>query len=107
MRIFSSLALAFALSALAAPASADGPGHKFGRGVSNLGLGIMELPGQMVAAGRSGGPLWAFSLGFAKGVGRFVTRELVGVYEVATFPAPVPRGYRPILAPEYPWEVLE
>jgi putative exosortase-associated protein (TIGR04073 family) len=61
----------------------------------------------MVAEGRSRGPLWALSLGFARGVGRFVTRELVGAYEVATFPAPVPRGYRPILAPEYPWELVD
>ena len=40
-------------------------------------------------------------------MGLFVTRELVGVYEVVTFPAPVPRGYRPILSPEYPWELFE
>lgn len=67
----------------------------------------MELPAERVAEGRSRGPLWALSLGFAKGVGRFVTRERVGGYEVATFPAPVPRGYRPILSPAYPWELVD
>jgi putative exosortase-associated protein (TIGR04073 family) len=107
MRQFLAIPFVLALLALAAPAAADGPGDKFGRGMSNLGLGIMELPAQMVAEGESGGPLWAFSLGFAKGIGRFVTRELVGVYEVATFPAPVPRGYRPILSPEYPWQLID
>jgi len=107
MRHFLAIPLAFALLAIAAPAAAHGPADKFGRGLSNLGLGVMELPAQMRAEGESRGPLWAFSLGFAKGIGRFVTRELVGVYEVATFPAPLPRDYRPILAPEYPWQLID
>src|SRR5262245_23259457 len=98
--------LALLLSA-ASPAQAQSPPHKFGRGCANLGLGIMELPGRMVQEGRRRGPLWAMSLGFAKGVGGFVTRELVGVYEIVTFPAPVPRGYLPILEPEYPWQLFE
>jgi putative exosortase-associated protein (TIGR04073 family) len=101
------LGCALAGAALAAPARAHTPADKFGRGLSNVGLGIMELPAQMVDEGRRGGPLYAMSIGFARGVGRFVTRELVGIYEVATFPAPVPRGYRPILSPEYPWELVD
>jgi len=100
------LALSLGLGA-AAPAQAQSPPHKFGRGCANLALGIMELPGRMVYEGRRRGPLWAISLGFAKGVGGFVTRELVGVYEIVTFPAPIPRGYREILEPEYPWQLFE
>ena len=88
-------------------ARAQSPPHKFGRGLANLGLGIMEVPAQIGREGRRRGPLWAASLGFAKGVGGFVTRELVGLYEVVTFPAPVPRGYQPILSPEYPWELFD
>jgi putative exosortase-associated protein (TIGR04073 family) len=107
MRQFLVIPVALALLAVAAPAAAHGPVDKFGRGLSNLGLGILELPAQMIAEGESRGPLWALSLGFAKGIGRFVTRELVGVYEVVTFPAPVPRGYRPILSPEYPWQLFD
>jgi putative exosortase-associated protein (TIGR04073 family) len=107
MRLVLTLLVVLALAGFATPSLAQTPGHKFGRGVCNLTMGILELPGQMVAEGRRGGPLWAFSLGFAKGVGRFVTRELVGVYEIVTFPAPVPRGYRPILSPTYPWEVFD
>jgi putative exosortase-associated protein (TIGR04073 family) len=101
------LALSLGTLALAPAAQAQSPAHKFGRGASNLALGIMELPAQMIDEGRRRGPLWAMSLGFAKGVGGFVTRELVGVYELVTFPAPVPRGYRPILAPDYPWELFD
>jgi putative exosortase-associated protein (TIGR04073 family) len=105
--ILAAAALSLALLAAPQPASAQSPPHKFGRGVVNLALGIFEVPGRMVEEGRRRGPLWAMSLGFAKGVGGFVTRELVGVYEIVTFPAPVPRGYEPILAPEYPWELFD
>jgi putative exosortase-associated protein (TIGR04073 family) len=104
------LALALALGATAglpAPARAQTPAHKFGRGAANLSCGIMELPAQMISEGRRRGPLWALSLGFARGVGGFVTRELVGVYELVTFPAPVPRGYRAILEPESPWDLFD
>ncbi len=99
--------LALASFGLGAPARADTPAEKFGRGLSNLSLGVIELPAQMADEGRRGGPLYAMSIGFARGMGRFLTRELVGLYEVATFPAPVPRGYEPILSPEYPWELVE
>jgi putative exosortase-associated protein (TIGR04073 family) len=102
-------AVALSLAVLAAPdaASAQSPPHKFGRGVVNLALGIFEVPGRMVQEGRRRGPAWAMSLGFAKGVGGFVTRELVGIYEIVTFPAPIPRGYEPILEPEYPWDLFD
>lgn len=99
--------LALAVAAAAAPARADTAAHKFGRGLSNLALGMMEIPAQIVREDRRNGPLSAASLGFAKGVGGFVTRELVGIYELATFPAPVPRGYRAILKPDYPWELFD
>ena len=100
--------LAFLLTlGTAGAAQAQSPPHKFGRGCVNLAFGILELPGRMIAEHRARGPLWAMSLGFAKGVGGFVTRELVGVYEIVTFPAPVPRGYQPILSPEYPWDLID
>lgn len=106
-RLTLALALAVLLAAAAEPARADSPPHKFGRGLANLALGSMEIPAQIVAEDRRRGPLWAASLGFAKGMGGFVTRTLVGLYEVVTFPAPVPRGYRAILTPEYPWELFD
>lgn len=33
----------------------------------------------------------------------FITRELVGVYELLTTPFPIPAGFKPILSPDYPW----
>jgi putative exosortase-associated protein (TIGR04073 family) len=105
------LALAAALTAafLAAPsaARAANPATKFGRGLSNVALGVMEIPAQIMYEDRRNGPFYAASIGFARGIGYFVTRELVGVYEVVTFPAPIPRGYRAILRPEYPWQLFD
>jgi putative exosortase-associated protein (TIGR04073 family) len=103
------LGLALVVSALAAPtpAQARTPAHKFGRGLANLALGVMEIPAGIIEEDRRNGPLSAASLGFAKGVGGFAPRTLVGLYEVVTFPAPVPRGYRPILEPDYPWELFD
>jgi putative exosortase-associated protein (TIGR04073 family) len=100
------LAVASAV-ALSDPVRADTPAHKFGRGLSNLACGVMEIPAQIIEEDRRNGPFYAASIGFARGVGRFVTRELVGVYEIVTFPAPVPRGYRAILKPDYPWDLFD
>ena len=55
------LLLAASLCAVPAAAHAQSPPHKFGRGLANLALGIMELPAQMVNEGRRRGPLWAMS----------------------------------------------
>jgi putative exosortase-associated protein (TIGR04073 family) len=111
LRLVRALALAAALTAafLAAPsaARADNPATKFGRGLSNIALGWMEIPAQIVREDERNGPFYAASIGFARGLGYFVTREVVGVYEVVTFPAPVPRGYRAILRPDYPWQLFD
>jgi putative exosortase-associated protein (TIGR04073 family) len=41
------------------------------------------------------------TLGFVKGLGGIVVRELVGVYEFVTAPIEVPSGYRPLIAPNF------
>lgn len=88
---------------LAGSASADTAGHKAGRGLAAMTTGFLELPGNMVAETNKSGPAVGMTLGFVKGLGGIVVRELVGVYEFVTAPFPVPAGYRPILKPEYPW----
>ncbi len=75
---------------------------KLGRGLAGVTCGFLELPGNIVEETRENGAV-GIPIGFAYGLGMFVTRELVGVYEVLTSPLPVPPGYRPILSPEYPW----
>jgi putative exosortase-associated protein (TIGR04073 family) len=94
------------LVALPGPAVAQSAQRKVGRGLANMTCGVMELPGNMVREGRkSGAP--GVALGFAKGLGGIVVRELVGVYEFVTSPFPWPAGYKPLIEPEFPWGYFE
>ena len=100
---FSIVALAAGLLTATTGASADTAADKAGRGLAAMTTGFLELPGNMVVETREHGPAYGMTLGFAKGLGSIVVRELVGVYEFVTAPFAVPNGYEPILSPEYPW----
>jgi len=69
--------------------------------------GFLEVPGNMVAENRARGPAEGLPLGFVKGLGMIVVRELVGVYEFLSAPFPAPEGYRPIIQPEFPWSYFQ
>ena len=69
--------------------------------------GFLVIPGEIVKETRETGPARGFTLGFAQGLGAVVVRELVGVYEFVTFPFEVPRGYAPIIEPEFPWDYFD
>lgn len=76
--------------------------RKFGRGCANVFSFPIEIYNQMSKAHEEGGPSAAFTRGLAMGTGMMGVRVLVGVYEIVTFPFPVPAGYRPILTdPEF------
>jgi len=82
-------------------------GRKLGRGIANVLFGIVEVPNQITqtTSERGGAAGWSFGIG--KGLMRWIGRELVGVYEIVTFPLPLPRGYKPIMKPEWPNEDYE
>jgi putative exosortase-associated protein (TIGR04073 family) len=98
------VALSASLAFLAVPcAQADAIAHKFVRGLAGMSVGVLAFPGSIVQQTREKG--WAgIPLGFFMGIPLSVTRELVGAYELATAPIPIPTEYQPILSPEYPWE---
>jgi putative exosortase-associated protein (TIGR04073 family) len=102
MRILLPLLVAIPLL-LPAPASAYGPADKLGRGIANIVTGILVLPGSIARETEEDGAE-GIPAGIGLGLGRTVARELVGVYEVVTFPIPVPHDYAPILEPPYPWQ---
>ncbi len=81
--------------------------RKFGRGVAGILAGFLEIPGNMVQETRENGVVEGVTIGLALGLGKFVTRELVGVYEFLTAPFEVPDGFEPVLQPEYPWGYFE
>jgi putative exosortase-associated protein (TIGR04073 family) len=86
------------------PALAQTAPRKVGRGLAGMTTAFLEVPGNMVAETRARGPAEGVPLGFVKGLGMIVVRTLVGVYEFVSAPFPAPAGYRPIIAPEFPWD---
>ncbi len=100
------LIVALVLSGSTAPAWAEyDTGRqavtKLFRGIANAATGWMEIPKQMLLVGDTQGVGPALTWGFLKGIGYAVARSVVGGYEIATFPIPVPEDYRPIMQPEY------
>lgn len=75
---------------------------KLGRGLANCLTFPLEIPNQISKTNNCEGPCAAATVGLVKGVAMAAFRAVVGVYEVATFPFPIPECYKPILTdPEY------
>ncbi len=101
-----SLVLAIAVVLVAWPSLAsarDTAARKLGRGVANLSLGVLAIPGEIVETTRESGPFVGATWGFTKGVGMMVATEVVGLWEFLTCPFETPPGFEPILEPEFPW----
>jgi putative exosortase-associated protein (TIGR04073 family) len=90
--------------AIASPYTAA---HKFRRGVSNMALGVLAIPGQMTVLSREKGYAVGLPLGFVQGIGWMVVTEAVGVWEFLTCPFEFPPQFRPLITPEYPWSYFE
>ena len=94
------VAQAFAEEMVSPPAA-----QKAVRGLTNTGLGVaVELPKTVYYDTLEDGPLYGLTVGVLEGLGWGIARTLVGIYEVVTFPFPIPEGYRPIYTPSYPYE---
>lgn len=79
--------------------AADDPVYKLGRGMTNLLTGAGELVIQVIASQPGHDPLTGTFTGLFRGVFFTVARELTGVYEVLSFPIPVPKNYEPLWKP--------
>ena len=87
------------------------PFRKLGRGIVNVGFGVLEIPMKVYDVNQVDGGLAALTYGVFKGIGYFVAREVIGVVEIATFPMPLPGatdskrdigwGYGPLMEPEW------
>jgi putative exosortase-associated protein (TIGR04073 family) len=77
--------------------------RKAGRGLAGMTTCFLEIPGNMVKTTRERGAGWGVSLGFVQGLGMIPVRVLVSVYELLSSPFDVPKGYAPIIRPEFPW----
>lgn len=93
------LALTTALPAFAARLEYPvGAGAKLARGVTNAAAGWYEVPKQTNLGGRQKGAVGALG-GFVKGVALGVARTAAGGYELATFWAPIPTDFEPVMRP--------
>ena len=78
-------------------------GKKFMRGLGNGLFGIAEFPGQIVKGVKEGTPI----AGIGKGIWYFVSREISGLYDLATMPFPTPEESLGIhFEQEWPWTDL-
>lgn len=80
---------------------AQDPFTKLGRGVANALTGWVEIPKNVYSTSVEDNAFAGMTLGLAKGAGMTIVRMGAGLYEVATFPFPVPEDYKVILEPEY------
>ena len=77
------------------------PFTKLGRGVANTLTGWIELPKNIYSTSVEQNAFSGMTLGLAKGAGMTLVRTGAGIYEIATFPFPLPENFKPILEPEY------
>ena len=102
------LVVAFGAAAYAdiqSPPQVDmGPTRKLGRGVTNVIFGNTEILAQMDEVNFQEGNNVVVGYGLIKGVGRTMFRLGVGVWEIATFPAPFYKcSYRQPYPSNIPW----
>ena len=95
----------------AATASADSelttPGgrlRKLGRGIANIATAPAEIIRTPELVSRRDGYVSAMSVGLVEGTWRTLVRAVTGVFEIATFYVEIPRGFGPLMKPEFVWE---
>ncbi len=99
------LLLSFVTTAFPADLVPPPAAQKAVRGLASTGLGVLvEVPKTVYYDTLEDGPLYGLTVGVLEGLSWGIARTLVGVYEVVTFPFPIPEGYRPIYKPSYPYE---
>ncbi|MFQ5953331.1 MAG: exosortase system-associated protein, TIGR04073 family [Candidatus Omnitrophota bacterium] len=104
-RSFIVLTSVFLVFSFILPVFADGPGDKLRRGAVNFVLSPLEVPDGVWQYWQTGelsqflpGATWGLGLGVFNCVKRF----LAGVYEIVTFPIPIPKDYKPLInEPEF------
>ncbi len=85
----------------AAPARAEDPLTKLGRGVANILTGWVEIPKTVYNMSVEQNPFKGLTVGLLKGTGEAFHRTGAGIYDAATFPIAVPANYESPIDPEY------
>ncbi|MFH1799898.1 MAG: exosortase system-associated protein, TIGR04073 family [Candidatus Omnitrophota bacterium] len=77
----------------------DNPASKLGRGITNVVLSPGEYVVQTAKLMETHDPLTAYFGGVLQGTCKMVERIGGGIYEIVTFPVPIPKKYRPLMDP--------
>lgn len=84
------------------PCFANDPVRKLARGAANLGCGWLEIGAEIFReAERTDESIGTLLVSPFKGLIKGIGRTLAGVYEIVSFPIPIPRGYQPLVEPEF------
>lgn len=75
--------------------------HKLGRGILNTFTGVLEVPKRIALVWRDSDPVTGLVVGGIEGAGWAVARTATGLFDVVTFPIPVPANYEPLMEPEF------
>ena len=86
------------------PAHLYTAGDKLVRGLANFFTGFLEVPRNITITTNEDSVLMGWTVGLGKGLGFTALRMGAGLYEVVTFPFPLPENYEPIVHPEFVWE---
>src|SRR3989338_4022873 len=87
-------------SAPDSPAQVDydtGVGQKLGRGLGNVAFGWLEIPKGIQDIGDQRNFIAGLTWGPIQGIGKALIRTVAGVYEVATFPVPLPPNFEQLV----------
>ena len=77
--------------------------RKLGRGIANVITCPAELIRTPTLVGRRDGLVAELSVGIVEGLWMTVVRGVTGVFEVVTFYAEIPKGFEPLVKPEFVW----
>ena len=105
------LSLAVALFAMTAPAAQgaelESPGtpmRKLQRGFLNVALSPWEIAHELSTDKKSDRVVPTWASGLVRGSVYAVGRAATGIFEMVTFPVPVPAKYEPVVEPEFEWQ---
>ena len=93
-----------AMAETASPSRADAVLRKLGRGIANVATCPAELIRVPTLVGRNDGYLAAMTVGILQGAWQTLVRGVAGIVEIATFYAEIPKGYAPLVRPEFVWQ---
>ena len=80
---------------------ANGPFTKLGRGLANTFTGWIELFTTTHKACLEHDYMVGYLYGLPEGVVRSLLRTIAGIYEVVSFPIPIPADYESVIEPEF------